>query len=426
VKRLLVLLFLLAMNAIAMAATAAPAATVAAQLEDAAQRQVLVMLRLPPRHFRPDGSYGGGYINDSGKAARRRVAAEIAQAHGLRLRDSWPMPAIGIDCFLMEEPDGAPLAPVLDALMHDARVAWAQPLGEYQAQAGPDPLYPVQPAAADWHLADLHRVSTGRNVTVAVIDSGVDAAHPDLTGRLTTRRNFVEDVPDGAEAHGTAVAGIIGAQTGNGIGIAGVAPGAKVLALRACWETGGQAARCNTLTLGKAINFAIENGARILNLSLAGPPDRLLQVLLDAALSRGMIVIGAADPKVQDGGFPASYPGVIGVARTGDRHPPSSMLYAPGTDIPTCMPGARWGMVSGSSYATAHVAGLAALLVELQPRANAGALRRALVAGGPPQLPGSAIPPAAGTIDACAALARAANACVCLCTSTAANLPASR
>jgi subtilisin family serine protease len=395
----------------------ASAATATASAAVSAERQLLVMLRLPPRHFRPDGSYGGGYINDSGKAARRRIAADIAQAHGLRLRESWPMPAIGIDCFLMEDTDGTPLEDVLAALARDGRVAWAQPLGDYHALDQKDPLYPVQPAAGDWHLADLHRVSTGRNVTVAVIDSGVDAAHPDLGGRLGMRRNFVEDVPDTAEAHGTAVAGIIGAQAGNGIGIAGIAPGAKVLALRACWETGGQSARCNTLTLGKALNFAIENDARIVNLSLGGPPDRLLQALLDAAISRGMLVIGAADPKVADGGFPASYPGVIGVARTGDRHPPSAMLYAPGTDIPTCMPGGRWGMVSGASYATAHVAGLAALLVELQPRTNAQALRRTLA--------GSAAPPA-GTIDACAALARAANACVCPCTSTAANLPSSR
>ena len=382
---------------------------------DAARHQVLVMLRLPAQHFRPDASYGGGYMKDGGSAARRRVALAIAADHGLRLRDNWPMPAIGVDCFVMEGTGDAPLARVVEELAHDARVDWAQPLAEYVGLDGGDPLYPIQPAAQAWRLAELHRTSTGRNVTVAVVDSGVDAAHPDLAGRVALRRNFVDAGPDVAEAHGTAVAGIIGAGTDNGVGIAGVAPAARLMALRACWETNGQPARCNTLTLGKAINFALENGAQVINLSLAGPPDRLLQSLLQAALARKIVVVGAADPQRPDGGFPAAFPGVIGVAGTGDRHPASSMLlYAPGTDIPTCAPGSRWHLVSGSSYAAAHVAGLAALLAQLKAPAAAPALLR--------QPGGAAL---AGNMDACAALSRAANACVCQCSPIAATTTSS-
>lgn len=416
------LLFVSAASAAVFAPSSEAAPDAVASNADASARQLLVMLRLPARHYRPDGAYGGNYMNDGGQAARRRVAAAIAADHGLRLRESWPMPAIGVDCFLMEEAGSAPLAAVLAALAHDARVVWAQALADYHGLASGDPLYPVQPAAQAWRLAELHRVSLGRQVTVAVIDSGVDSDHPDLAGQTGLRRNFVEDVPDAVEKHGTAVAGIIGARSGNGIGMAGIAPGARVLALRACWESGGQAARCNSITLGKALNYALENSARIINLSLAGPPDRLLQALLDAALARGIIVIGAADPARADGGFPASHPGVIGVARTGDVHmataATAAMLYAPGTDVPTCLPGARWGMVSGSSYAAAHVAGLAALLVELQPRANGPALRRTLAASATrsPTVAGSA--PVTATIDACAAVARAAATCVCLCSPT--------
>jgi subtilisin family serine protease len=393
------------------AGQAAPAQPSAA---GTAQHQLLVMLRVPPQHFHADGAYGGGYADDGSRVARRRMAHALAAEHGLRVRDNWAMPAIGIDCFLMEAPDDKPIDQVLEALAHDARVAWAQSIADYHALGSADPLYPIQPAAHDWHLAELHRISTGRNVSVAVVDSGVDAAHPDLAGQIALRRNFVDDVADAAEAHGTAVAGVIAARSGNGLGIVGVAPGARIMALRACWEMNRQAARCNSFTLGKAINFALENGAHIINLSLGGPPDRLLGSLLDAALARGVIVVGAADPQRPDGGFPASYPGVIAVARGGEgRALAPAMLSAPGTDIPSCMPGTRWGLVSGSSYAAAHVTGLTALLAQLQPRAGTGALRR--------MLGGGAAASATGNIDACAAVQRAADACICLCPSDTAK-----
>ena len=398
-----------------------------------ATRQVLVMLRMPSPHFRPDGAYGGGYTDDGTRAARRRIARDLAAAYGLRVVDDWPMPAIGIDCFVMEDAkagSGGPLDRLLAALEHDPRVAWAQPIQEYHGLADADPLLPVQPATRLWQLATLHHASTGRGVTVAVIDSGVDADHPDLAGQVKLRRNFVDTVPDGAEAHGTAVAGIIAARAGNGLGIAGIAPDAQLLALRACWEPAGSTARCNTFTLGKAINFALMNDARVINMSLGGPPDRLLQALLDAALARGVALVGAADPALPDGGFPASHPGVIAVASDTQRVAPPGSLRAPGTDVPTSLPGARWGMVSGSSYAAAHVAGLAALVLELRP-GTAPARLRADLDGGARILPAALASTSgqAGSIDACAAIARAAGACVCPCppsTATTASLPSPR
>lgn len=409
----------LALCAVLGACAVPAAAQPAVAHEDASARRVLVMLRMPPPHFRPDSSYAGGYADDGAREARRRMARELAAAYGLVVVDDWPMPAIGIDCFVMEPSGAGPLGPALDALARDPRVAWAQPINPYHGLDG-DPLLPVQPAARDWRLADLHRASTGRQVAIAVIDSGIDATHPDLAGQLSMRENFVADVPDAAEAHGTAVAGVIAARAGNGVGIAGIAPDARLMGLRACWETGRPPVRCNTFTLGKALHFALINGARIINLSLSGPPDRLLDTLLDAALARGVVVVGAADPARADGGFPASHPGVIAVAAAGDPHaPPPAALRAPGTDIPTCLPGARWGMVSGSSYAAAHVSGLAALLLALQPGATPAVVRRELEAPGaaPAAWPGRRL---AGSIDACAVLNRAAGACVCPCPSTAA------
>jgi subtilisin family serine protease len=329
----------------------------------------------------------------------------------------------------MEDPGSAPLARVLDALGRDPRVAWAQAVNEYRGLGGAngrggDPLLPLQPAARAWRLAELHRASTGRKVVVAVVDSGVDAAHPDLAGQVALRQNFVDTVPDAAESHGTAVAGIVAARAGNGLGIAGVAPQARLMALRACWEAARQETRCNSFTLGKALHFAVINDARVINLSLGGPPDRLLQTLIDTALARGTAVVAAVDPERADGGFPAAWPGVIAVTAASDRRPlPDGTLQAPDADIPAPLPGARWGMVTGSSYAAAQVAGLAALLVELRP-APALPWRRAFVTAArtsPVAHEGGARQEQAGSIDACATIARAAGACVCLCPSTAAT-----
>jgi len=379
-------------------------------------RQVLVMLRLPPQHYRPDAAYSGRYPDDSGRAARRRLAEQLAAAHQLKLLDDWPMPVIGIDCYVMQLGAGSALPAVLEALGRDKRVMWAQPMHEFHALGGADPLYPVQPAATYWRLSELHKASTGRAVRVAVIDSGIDGGHPDLDGQVELRKNFVDGSPDAAEAHGTAVAGIIAARRGNGAGISGVAPDARLLALRACWPDSSGATRCNSFTLGKALNFAVMNRARIINLSLSGPADRLMQTLLDAAAQRGMAVIGAADPLRADGGFPASYPGVIAVAMAGPAPGPAppGALFAPGIDIPTTAPGARWVFVSGSSYAAAHVAALAALVAQLQPAANGAQLRRAIMTG-------QDLTAQAGNINACATLAHLTGACACSCTPLAAT-----
>jgi subtilisin family serine protease len=429
---------ILAAGLLALCATLAAAAappllsdtgSAAGQAGPAAWRQLLVMLRLPPQHYHPDAAYAGRYPDDSGHAARRRTAGELAAAHGLKLVDGWPMPVIGIDCYVMEQLSIAPLGQALAALSRDPRVMWTQPMNTFHGQGGGDPLYPVQPAARYWHLAELHKASTGRGVRIAVIDSGIDGGHPDLAGQVELRANFVDGSPDAAEAHGTAVAGIIAARAGNGAGIVGVAPDARLLALRACWpDTTTTTTRCNSFTLGKALNFAIMNRAKIINLSLSGPSDRLLQALLDGAAARGMAVVGAFDPQQPDGGFPASMPGVIAVAMAGTANGSATALLAPGADVPTTAPGQRWAFVSGPSYATAHVAGLAALVAQLRPAANgfdlrgdlvtvrgAGALRATTVPADPADTPAQA----AGNIDACASLARITGACACSCSSAA-------
>jgi subtilisin family serine protease len=315
------------------------------------------------------------------------------------------MPLLGIDCYVMAVPDSVAIDAVVAQVSKDPEVAWSQPLHVYEARGSPkpvsvnDPLFRAEPAASAWRLADLHRIATGRGISIAIVDSKVDVAHPDLSGQFSANVDFVAPPAAAAEAHGTGVAGIVGAKAGNGIGIAGIAPEARMMALRACWQTRAGPTLCNSLSLARALQFAIEHNAGIINLSLAGPSDPLLARLIAIATSRGETVVAAFDPSLPQGGFPASMPGVIAVADESLQSLPGRVYGAPGRDVPTTQPGGRWYLVNGSSYAVAHVSGLIALLRQENGRSARVALVRA----------------ASGAVDACASLVGTAPGCECSC-----------
>jgi subtilisin family serine protease len=195
---------------------------------------------------------------------------------------------------------------------------------------------------------------------------------------------------------------VIAAKSDNRLGIAGVAPGARLLGLRACWQKPGAGAStvCDGLSLAKALYFAVQAKADVINLSLSGPDSRLLRSLIDAALQRGSVVVTAYDRGERDGGFPASVSGVIAVSDRSLAGTPADAYIAPGRDVPTTEPGGRWFLGNGSSFSAAHVSGLAALVRQRRPSASLILVsdRRE-----------------GGTIDACATLARAANGCDCNC-----------
>jgi subtilisin family serine protease len=323
------------------------------------------------------------------------------------------MPALGVDCFVMAASADGSIGKIVEQLAQDPSVESVQAMNQFNVLAHNDPLYPLQPSASAWHLAEVHKVATGKRVKVAEVDTGVEINHPDLIGQIALARDFVDVESNVAEVHGTAVAGIIVARADNGIGMAGIAPNARLYALRACWQrtVGAPSAICNSFTLAKALQFAIDENVQVINLSLGGPRDRLLGRLLDTALSRGITIVSAADPMFGDGGFPASHRGVLAVAADDVHDIPSNALLGPGTDIPTTVIGGKWGFVTGSSFAAAHVTGLVALLRELAPNLPAREMREAL----------EARPVAAGAgerhvaVDACAAIARIGGICACAC-----------
>ena len=389
-----------------------PSDGAAATGTDASERQILVMLRAPPPHFRPDIDYAPGYDARVRHAGQRRIVDDLARQYDLKLVTDWPMPALGVDCFVLEAPSGQAVTHLVDEIARDTRVESAQAMNVFHVLAHNDPLYPLQPSARLWHLAEVHKITTGRDVRIAEVDTGVEADHPDLRGRIAAARDFVGIPAPAGEAHGTAVAGIIAARADDGIGIAGVAPDARLFVLRACRQAPDQSfATCTSFTLAKALQFALDQDVQVINLSLGGPRDHLLERLLDVGLARRVIIVGAADPRASGGGFPASHPGVLAVVAPGAANMPAGALMAPGRDVPATTLGQSWGFVSGSSYAAAQVSGAVALILQRAPAMDAVQIRSALASG--TVATGGIDQPA--MVDVCSAIARTTSACVCGC-----------
>jgi len=253
-----------------------------------------------------------------------------------------------------------------------------------------------------------------------VVDTGVDVNHPALRGHIARTANFVEggETSFSRDRHGTAVAGIIGARSPEGEGILGIAPDAEIVAAKACWYADRRTAKalCSSWTLAKAIDFAINAGTQVLNLSLSGPADALLGRLLIAADARGIVVVAAAAEETPDAGFPAMLPPVIAVVASdakGQVQAPEWLdhkqaIAAPGVDILTTTPHGSYDFLSGSSLAAAHVTGVVALLLEQRPKLAPSEIRELLRLTVHPVMvkSGASAPAALGLVDACAALSK--------------------
>ncbi|MFL6196685.1 MAG: S8 family peptidase [Thermoanaerobaculia bacterium] len=329
-----------------------------------------------------------------------RTTLELEQNYGLRTIYAWTMASLGEQCVVFEVPRGRTPQELARRLSADPRISGAQPVETFHTEAT-DPYAHLQRSSQTLRLDQAHRWSTGKGVRVAVVDTGVDFDHPDLRGRVVKARNFV-DRGEGSfttDIHGTAVAGLIAASADNDIGIVGVAPGAEIYALKACWQQppAARQAVCDSYTLAKAVDFAITQGAQVLNFSLGGPPDPLLGKLIGNALSRGIVVV-AADGGATARGFPASLEGVIGIVGSDDAKRPG--LAAPSVDILTTTPHGAYDFFSGSSLAAAQVSGIAALLLEKNPRLRPAELAAVIRKTAHPLSPAGV-----GEVDACAAVA---------------------
>jgi subtilisin family serine protease len=232
-----------------------------------------------------------------------------------------------------------------------------------------------------------HRMARGTRIRVAVIDTAVDQSHPELEGSVSRRFDSIGENARDEDHHGTAIAGAIVARSS----LQGVSPAAELLVARAF--TGGAAkpgsgAEGTTIHILKSLDWAHAEGARVVNLSFAGPQDRLMSRALLGGSAKGMIAVAAAGnggPKAQPL-YPGADPSVIAVTATDadDRIFVQAntgsyiAVAAPGVDVIAAEPGKRYRFSSGTSMAAAHVSGLVALMLEKKADLDLGSVRAIL------------------------------------------------
>ena len=324
----------------------------------------------------------------------RRDANALAEQYSLKKIEHWPIQSLSVYCFVYRVAEGVDRNEIISSLNADSRVESAQPLQSFETSLKSVDTYDDQYANLQYGLdvlgiAEAHRTSRGAGIRIAIIDSDVDRAHEDLKGRVHRVREFANRGESVDREHGTAIVSVIGARSNNAVGIVGVAPEARLELYVACWRGGAsESAVCDTFSLSKALDAMLENPPDILNLSLNGPYDPLLERLIQQAIEVGVVIVAAGPSKGQaKKDFPSTMTGVIGVGTmqlNGSAEGVSNTaLFAPGNRILVAVPTNRYDFRSGSSLAAAHVSGVVALLLAVAPDQSAetihGILQRSQV-----------------------------------------------
>lgn len=312
-------------------------------------------------------------------------ANALARRHRLTRVETQRFPLLNSTFFRWRIPDGRSVDTVVRELAADRSIRSAQRNSIFrlqQAAAAAEKGAPEQYALEKLQLRQAHALSTGEGVRVAVIDSGIDAAHPELSGVVESAFDALGG-GEAAHAHGTGIAGIIAAHGR----LTGAAPSARLIAIRA-FGAQKSGATSTSFVLLKSIDYAVSHGAQIINMSFAGPQDPALRRGLGVAADKGITLVAAAG----NGGpkspplYPGADPRVIAVTATdaSDRlftaanRGPYIAIAAPGVDILTALPDSKYGVSSGTSLSAAFVSGLAALMLARNPALTPDDLRLAL------------------------------------------------
>jgi subtilisin family serine protease len=301
-----------------------------------------------------------------------RLIKAILRSHRLTKVSQFPIGTLKVEAVVAEIRPKALLTEVIEALDADDRVQSVQSIRPYRLLSYNDPYYALQNTVNGDRIEHIHEITTGKNVVVGIIDTGVDRWHPELADRIVYTNNLVmaDQASFDLDEHGTAVAGVIGSAANNDLGIVGVAPDVRLMVFKACQqEILSRRTSCDSVSIIRAINDALSQHPDILNLSLAGPRDPMIERLLRVAARRGIVIVAAVDEQRGRGAsFPASMQEGIAVGTSLSLDEPTGdMVLAPGVDMLTTAPGSTYGFKSGSSMATAYVSGIAALMKEKVP-----------------------------------------------------------
>jgi subtilisin family serine protease len=313
-------------------------------------------------------------------------ADELARRHRLVRLGSQNFTLIGATIGLFRITDRRTIEVASREFATEASVRSVQPNFRYVLQEQKAALIegdPAQYANAKLRLPQAHTLAHGANVTIAVIDSGIDVKHPELANAIADNFDALGS-KEGPHVHGTGIAGAIVAHAR----LMGSAPEARILAIRA-FGAAPNGAESTTYVILKGLDYATAHGAQIVNMSFAGPKDALIERGIAATVAKGIVMVAAAGnagPKSPPL-YPAANTNVIAVTATDaqDRLFAASnrgshiAISAPGVDIFLPAPDEKYQMTSGTSFSAAYVSGLAALMLERNAALKPGEVRAILM-----------------------------------------------
>ena len=313
-------------------------------------------------------------------------ADELARRHRLARLRSQNFPLIGGTIGLFRITDRRTIEVASREFATEASVHSVQPNFRYVLQEQKAALTegdPAQYANAKLRLPQAHTLAHGANVTIAVIDSGIDVKHPELVNAIADNFDALGS-KEGPHVHGTGIAGAIVSHAR----LMGSAPEARILAIRA-FGAAPNGAESTSYVILKGLDYAAAHGAQVVNMSFAGPKDALIERAIAATVAKGIVMVAAAGnagPKSPPL-YPAANANVIAVTATDaqDRLFAASnrgshiAISAPGVDIFLPAPDEKYQMTSGTSFSAAYVSGLAALMLERNPALKPGEVRAILM-----------------------------------------------